>query len=79
MSVSRRLHERLVLIAVAAKDHWQPGHAFAADHANFDGTRITVGHDGGKTRLGKIDGFDRLAAPLQNLAHRQVSGLQVRL
>ncbi len=77
--MSSRLHERLVLIAVTAQDHWQPGHAFAADHANLDGTRIPVGHHGGKTRLGKIDGFDRLATPLQHLAHGKVSGLQVWL
>ena len=77
--MSGRLHERFVLVAITAQDHRQPGHAFAADQANLDGTRIAVGHDGGKTGRGKIDSFNRLAAPLQNLAHGKVSGLQVWL
>lgn len=68
MSVSSGLYESLVFIAITAKNHRQPGHPFMADQTNLNRPLAAIRHNRGKTGLGKIDDFDRPAAPLQNLA-----------
>jgi len=73
LTLSRRLDEDFVIVAVIAEHHGQAGHALAPDEAHLDRSAVAIGHNGCESALGKIDGFDRLAAPLQDLAHWKVS------
>src|ERR1700757_4735078 len=78
LTVPCGLHERLVVVAVAAEHHGQAGHALATDEADFDGLAC-VGHDGRKAAFGEIDGCDLLVGASQDLSQWKVNRLQVRL
>ena len=79
VALSRSLHVDLVGVAVVSQDHRYPGHALPADETNLNGTLVAIGNDGGKAAFGKIDGLDRLAALLKDLAQRELDRFQLRL
>jgi hypothetical protein len=81
LAVACHLHERLMhrAVAVVAVQHErQAGHAFAADHADFDGV-ASVGDDRGEARLDEVSVGNALVARFQLLSDGQVDCFEVRL
>jgi hypothetical protein len=79
-AVTGSLHKHLMRGALDPQQHRQAGHAFAADDTDLDARLVgPIGDHGSKPALGEIDMVDTFLARLEDPAHRQIDGLQVRL
>lgn len=72
------LHQELVGGTVVAQYDAEPGHAFVADHANFDAmVGLCNADDGDQTAFDEIDMRDHIAGHFQYLVHIEIDDFKV--
>ena len=71
------LDQDIELGPILAEQHWQPHHALAADDPDFRAAAIRqVRQQGRPAAFGEIDGFDRLAMPVQRVMFDEFDGFE---